>query len=183
VYHTHFNVLKLCNQSAHRFCVSYGKGTGKVDLCLTNKALRHEGLRGSGCIHPHFLDLGTNWRWVVSFTLLPLYTWGKSPRYPQDRKLDEPLSRSGWRGENSWPYRDSNTNVQPVASRYTDYAIPAPFFRMVLTVNSVCFRKQHQLTDPCRWDNVFPVRFELNFYIIRRNLVLKWYNKIIFACC
>jgi hypothetical protein len=32
-----------------------------------------------------------------------------------------------WRTENSWPYRDSNSDpsiVQPVASRYTDYAIP-----------------------------------------------------------
>jgi hypothetical protein len=28
---------------------------------------------GSGCIEPHFLDLGTNWRWVVIFTLQPLY--------------------------------------------------------------------------------------------------------------
>jgi hypothetical protein len=34
-----------------------------------------------------------------------------------------------WRGENSWPYRDSNFEpsvVQPVASRYTDSAILAP---------------------------------------------------------
>jgi hypothetical protein len=33
-----------------------------------------------------------------------------------------------WRRENSWPYRDSNSDilvVQPVASRYTGYTIPA----------------------------------------------------------
>jgi hypothetical protein len=34
-----------------------------------------------------------------------------------------------WRRESSWPYWDSNCNpsvIQPVASRYTDWAIPAP---------------------------------------------------------
>jgi hypothetical protein len=31
-------------------------------LCGTNQALCHEGLWGSGCINPHFLDLGTSWR-------------------------------------------------------------------------------------------------------------------------
>jgi hypothetical protein len=39
------------------------------------------------CIDPHFLDLGTSWRWVVSFTPRPLYPYGKSPRYPLDRRL------------------------------------------------------------------------------------------------
>jgi hypothetical protein len=33
---------------------------------------------GSGCIDPHFLDLGASWRWVVSFTPRPLYRWGRS---------------------------------------------------------------------------------------------------------
>jgi len=27
------------------------------------------------------LNLGTRWRWMVSFTLRPLYPRGKSPRY------------------------------------------------------------------------------------------------------
>jgi hypothetical protein len=44
---------------------------------------------------PHFLDLGTSWRWVVSFTPQPLYPRGKSPRYPLDRRLGGPQSRSG----------------------------------------------------------------------------------------
>jgi hypothetical protein len=69
----------------------------KVNLSLrsTNYALRHEGEWGSGCIGPHFLDLGTSWRLVVSFTLLPLYPRRKSRRYPLDRRLGGPQSRSG----------------------------------------------------------------------------------------
>jgi hypothetical protein len=40
----------------------------------------------------------------------------------------EPVWKT-WRREITWPYRDSNSDplvAQPVASRYTDYAIPAP---------------------------------------------------------
>jgi hypothetical protein len=62
-------------------------------------SLRHEGVWGSGCIYPHFLDLGTNRRRVVSFTPQSLYPRGKSPRYPLDRRLDGPQSQSERRGE------------------------------------------------------------------------------------
>jgi hypothetical protein len=33
------------------------------------------------------LDLGTRWRWVVSFTPRPLFHRKKFPRYPLDRRL------------------------------------------------------------------------------------------------
>jgi hypothetical protein len=33
---------------------------GKGVPYLTNQALRHEGVWGSGCINPYFLDLGTS---------------------------------------------------------------------------------------------------------------------------
>jgi hypothetical protein len=62
-----------------------------------------------------------SWRWVVRFTHWPLY-----PRYTLDRMLGGPPKPSGRRGEKFWPYRDSNSypsSVQPVASRYTDWAI------------------------------------------------------------
>jgi hypothetical protein len=59
--------------------------------------VRHESVYGSGCIDPHFLDLGTSWRWVVSFTPLSLYTRRKNPRYPLNWRLDGPKSRSGQR--------------------------------------------------------------------------------------
>jgi hypothetical protein len=65
---------------------------------------------------------------VVSFTPQPFYPRGKSPRYPPDRRLGGPQIRSGRRGENSRPYRDTNSDpsiIQPVASRYTDSTILA----------------------------------------------------------
>jgi hypothetical protein len=68
-------------------------------LGLTNWALRREGVWGSWCIDPCFLHLGTSWRWVVSFTPLPLNPRGKRPRYSLDRRLGEPRSRSKWYGE------------------------------------------------------------------------------------
>jgi hypothetical protein len=68
---------------------------------------------GSGCIDPHFLDLGTSWRWVVNFTPRPLSPRGKSPRYPLDRMLGGPQSRDSI---------CEPSVVQPIASRYTDYA-------------------------------------------------------------
>jgi hypothetical protein len=46
-----------------------------------------------------FFDLGTRWRWVVSFAPRPLNPQGKSPWYPLDRRLGGPQSRSGRGGE------------------------------------------------------------------------------------
>jgi hypothetical protein len=56
---------------------------------------------------------------------------GKSPRYPCYRRLGGPQSRSGRYGEVkifTLPGLElpSPLLVQPVASRYTDWAIPAP---------------------------------------------------------
>jgi hypothetical protein len=45
------------------------------------------------------LDLGTRWGWVVSAPPLPCFTPGeRTPRYPLDRRLGGPQSRSGYRG-------------------------------------------------------------------------------------
>jgi hypothetical protein len=47
----------------------------------------------SGCIDPHFLDLGASWRWVVSLTPWSLYSQGKRSRCPLNRGLRGPHSR------------------------------------------------------------------------------------------
>jgi len=49
--------------------------------------------RGSGGIAPWIPDRGIRWRWVVSFTLWPLYSQGKSPQYLLDRRLGGPQSQ------------------------------------------------------------------------------------------
>jgi hypothetical protein len=58
----------------------------KLSLCLT----KHHAMKtywGSGGIAPRIFDLGTRWRWVVSFTPRPLYPQGKSPWYPLDGRV------------------------------------------------------------------------------------------------
>jgi hypothetical protein len=78
----------------------------KFSLCfLFWRSTRHKGVLGSGGIAPCILDLGTRWRWVVSFTTQSLYSQGKGPWCPLDRSLSGPQSQSGRGGEekNSQP--------------------------------------------------------------------------------
>jgi hypothetical protein len=58
---------------------------------------------------------------VVSLTPLPLYSGGKSPRYPLDRRLDD-VEKSKFLSPPGLELRPPSV-VQPVASRYTDYVI------------------------------------------------------------
>jgi hypothetical protein len=93
---------------------------------------------GGGSTAPLILDLGTRWRWVVSFTPLPRYPQRKSPWYTLDRGLGGPQRHSGHGGEekNSQDRRESNPRtpiVQPAAQRYTDWTITAP---MVITTTT-----------------------------------------------
>jgi hypothetical protein len=77
---------------------------------------------GSRGIAPWILDLGTRWRRVVSFTTQPLYSQGKSPWYPLDRRLGGPQSRSGCCGEekNSQP----PPGIEPRCSSQQPVSIP-----------------------------------------------------------
>jgi hypothetical protein len=50
---------------------------------------------GECCIDSRFLDLGTSWRWVVSFTPRSPYPREYSHRYPLERRLSAPHCASG----------------------------------------------------------------------------------------
>jgi hypothetical protein len=71
---------------------------------------------------------------------------GKEPQYSSDRRLGGSQSRSRRRGENSWPYRDSNSDpsvVQPVASLYIEWPVSAPSSRVGTWI---CRSRKHNLT-------------------------------------
>jgi hypothetical protein len=112
-----------------------------------NKKIKFSGAwRGEA----HFLGLGTSWRWVVRFTPRPLYPRGKSPRYPLDRGLGGPQSRSG-RSEKrkSWPYRTRtptprSSGPYPVATPTTLSPLlkyeAALFFKLTVEeIIKICF--------------------------------------------
>jgi len=68
-----------------------GKVKIKLSLCLT----KHHAMKtywGSGGIDSHILNFGTRWKWVVSFTLRPLYSRWRNQRYPLDRRPGWPQS-------------------------------------------------------------------------------------------
>jgi hypothetical protein len=69
-----------------------------------------------------FLDLGTIWKWVMSFTPLSLYPQAKSPPLPTGRGLVGP--RAGL--EDVYTAGNRNRNVKSAARYFTDWAIPTP---------------------------------------------------------
>jgi hypothetical protein len=69
----------------------------KLSLCF-NWAPRHEGLLGGWGEKLHSFELGTRWRWVVSFTARQLYPEEKSLWFQLDRRLGARFTTS-WRSE------------------------------------------------------------------------------------
>jgi hypothetical protein len=89
---------------------------------------------GSGGIAPLIIDLGTRWRWVVSFTPRPLYPQGENPWYPLDRRLGGPQSRSGHSGggeKNPCHCWESNS-CRPARRRVTELT-ELPRFPIIVT--------------------------------------------------
>jgi hypothetical protein len=85
-----------------------------------NRPKGPEGGRGVALL---FLDLGTRRGWMVSTLPWPLYL-GKTP-YPLYRRLGGPQGWSGCVWKILSPPGFDPRTVQPVARRYTDWAILA----------------------------------------------------------
>ena len=85
-------------------------------LCTGHMA--HRGSRGTAL---PFLDDSTRRGWGVSVTSRPLFTLGKT-RHPLYMRLGGPQSRPGQVRKISPPTGFDPRTVQPVASRYIDYA-------------------------------------------------------------
>jgi hypothetical protein len=135
-----FLLLLLRHVGSQAFC--YFRYSFKQSFIPTQTVeLRQEGVWGSGCLDPHFLDLGTSWRCVVSFTPLALYPRGKSRRQSLGRRLGGPQpAYTTWRKERSSPYRDLNSNPSfghPVASHYTASTISAPLYPHETNVKNI----------------------------------------------
>jgi hypothetical protein len=121
---------------------------------------------GSGCIHPHFLDLelvGGEW----SASRLGRFT-------PSTHYIGGWVDpRAGLDDMEKWkflPHRDWNSDssvLQPVASRYTDWAIPALKQWNTVTVQGVPFKtrsKLQQYMQAYRWHQHFCL---VRFFTVR----------------
>ena len=125
-------------------------------LCTGRTA--HRGNRGIALlIHDH----GSRRGWGVSVTPCRSLPSGKT-RYPLYRRLDGPQRRSGQVRKISPPPGFDPRTVQPVASRYTDYAT-RPTIKLIQGLNY--FLEPH-IAIWCRitWQN--EVRFETATFIV-----------------
>jgi len=62
---------------------------------VLNDAPQHGDVWGSGPVAPRLINIGTTWRWQVTFMPRPFYFQGICPRYPFGRKLCGSQSRYG----------------------------------------------------------------------------------------
>jgi hypothetical protein len=82
--------------------------------------------RGSRSIALSFLNLSTRWRWVVNATPLTLYAWERPSTH---------CVEAGWVPGQVWTSAEISTpsglnprTFQALASRYTEWAIPAKVY-------------------------------------------------------
>jgi len=84
---------------------------------VLKEALHHLDIWICGGIAPHMLNLGTRWRWVVTFIPWQLYPHGKSSQYPLNGRLGGPQRVwMHWQREKiPVPVRNLMLVIQPIA--------------------------------------------------------------------
>jgi hypothetical protein len=106
------------------------------------------------------LGLGTRWKWVISFTSRQFLPRERAPS--THWRLGEPRRRSGCCGKetNLASVGTRTPAVQPVARRYTDWAIPTPVCVIVhkcdIFFKLACFSslKYNDIAWNCRTEEV-----------------------------
>jgi hypothetical protein len=99
-------------------------------------------------IAPHILDLGTRWRWVVTFTSWPLYPQEKSSWYPLDRRLGGPQSQTWW-GEKYSALTGIQAPNHPAHSPVLcHWALPAHVYIYY------AFKFQNNISKICFWHDM-----------------------------
>jgi len=127
---------------------------------VLNKAPGHDNVWRSGGMALRIPNLGTRWRWVVSFMTLPLYTQGGSPLYPLGRKLGLPQSWFGCCAKKNIPVPVGNRTpiFQPVDWTSPDHSV-TPCYRTLFSGwelfkwlrNSPLLRNQEVLKKSHQW--------------------------------
>jgi hypothetical protein len=79
------------------------------------------------------------------------FTSGKETRYPLYRRPSGPQSRSGWVWKISPPPGFDPRTVQPIASRYTKWGIPAHAVTHYTGLNGRSFSKMFKQKRVCDW--------------------------------
>jgi hypothetical protein len=123
--------------SCHRKTVASYAPRKKVKVTL-KQAYRTQ--RRSSCIVLLYFNLGTRWGWVVNTTPQALYPRNGPGPIIQEARCT--LSRSERVRKNSLPLGFDPRNVQPIASRYSDYAQD----RLETNVNSNLCNKTSKCT-------------------------------------
>jgi hypothetical protein len=110
----------------HRICNLFMKVVRLLNYLSTKPWRRWR----TGCIDPLIRVLDSSWKWVVGSTPKPFCSRVKSPCYPLDRRLGGSQNRCARHGDKknlaSWDPNSGSSAVQPVARRYTNWAIQAP---------------------------------------------------------
>jgi hypothetical protein len=163
-YTVHFTVMDKCR-----------KRRVKVKLSLRFK---HHATKIAPCI----LNLGTRWRWVVSFTILPLYPQGKSPGIH---------GIGGWVGPRASVDAVAKRRIPSFPRRELNPGRPACNLVTILTQLScllwsnystanrqgeLVIRRLHRLFYAWRWECTYKSEHPSMHWVSSRSLGFHWTN-------